>query len=394
MIDSFSTPGARKPSPGLMRRSARVKLAVPIEVRGMDSRGHTFGEKTQTMVISRTGALIVSPRLLTAGQQLAIRCLGTGKEAPARVVEQVETKTGGYCYGVEINSGQTDLWEINFPQVTDTEIAAPMLLECLYCHQCELAFLTLGEIETFQKNQNVSRPCDRCNNVTVWIHATLSKLQPDAASRTLDPVRGGIAPAESSHTEDKRVEARVALCIAGCIRSAEFGEEMIETDNVAKSGARIRGRKEYAIGTNVEVAIPFLPGKANGSAQARIIWSQPSAVEGRFAHGLVYTHAARRDPRLSPKTTISIAFIGGGFRAVGTVIDLSIRGVLVECREKFKRGDMVRLGIEMKHETMRIAATVRRNIPDVGTAFEFTQMGRNDRSLLRRLIFQIEKQLK
>jgi hypothetical protein len=50
------------------------------------------------------------------------------------------------------------------------------------------------------------------------------------------------------------------------------------------------------------------------------------------------------------------------------------------------------MGLEMGTEMMRIAATAKRHIPNVGTGFEFTQMGRNDRTLLRRLIMQIEKQ--
>jgi len=395
MTESASTPADRKPSPGFMRRGPRITLAVPIRVRGTDSQGQTFDEKTQTLVISRFGALIVSSTFLTAGQQLTILCIGTGKEALARVAEQVETTAGGNLYGVEVISDQTNLWEINFPQVTDTEIAAGrMLLECSRCQQCELAYLSLGEIEIFQKTQSVSRPCERCNNITYWIHASLRKLQIEAASQTVDPMRGETAPVEMRHTEAERVDPRIDLCIDGCIRSAEFGEDVVQTENVAESGARFRSTKQYAGGTSVGVAIPYLPGKANVFVQARITWSQSSDSGGPTTYGLVYSHAARRARRLSPRTNITIAFIGSGFRATGTVVDLSLRGVLVQCPENFKLGDVARLGMDFGHETMRIAATVRRCIANVGTAFEFTQMGRNDRALLRSLIFQIEKQLK
>jgi hypothetical protein len=391
-MNSLPTPADRKPSPGFMRRSDRVALAVPIQVRGTDSHGQSFNEKTQTLVISRYGAVMDSARLLNTGQQLAIRCIGTGKEAAARVVEQLEARAGSYLYGVEIISHQANLWEINFPLITDTEMAAArMLLECSRCLQCDLAYLNLGEIEIFQKNQCVSRPCERCNNITVWIHAALQKLQIEAAAQAVDPMRGEAAPAALNHTEDERLDPRVTLCIDGCIRSAEFGEDIVQTENVAESGARFKSPKQYANGTSVAVAIPYLPGGANVFVQARIIWSKSSPGEGAATYGLIYSHAARRARRLRPKTTVSIAFIGSGFRAVGTIIDLSIRGVLVQCPEKFKVGDVARLGLEMGHETIRIAATVRRSSPAVGVAFEFTQMGRGDRSLLRRMIMQIEK---
>jgi hypothetical protein len=392
MADPNPTPAGHKWTPAL-RRSDRVALAIPIRVRGTDSQGQPFDEKSQTLVISRYGALIVLARPLASGQDITIQCIGTGREALARVVDQDEEEKRPSLYGVEIITPEVNIWEIHFPPVTESEMAAGrLLLECLGCHSTELAYLNLGEIEIFQKNKCVSRICEPCNTVTVWTQAELRKLQAEIASIAVDPMSGEAEPAAPQHTEDERNDPRITLRIDGCIRTTPYGEDIVQTENVSESGARFNSRRLYAGGTSVGVAIPYVRNGANVFVQARISWSRSSDTEGITKYGLVYSHAARRARRYKPRTKITIGFIGSGYRSTGTVIDISMKGALVECREEFKPGDGARMGIEMGTETMRIAATAKRCVPNVGTGFEFTQMGRNDRSLLRRLIMQIEKQ--
>lgn len=392
MTDHNPTPADFKRTPAL-RRSDRVALAIPIRVRGTDSQGQPFDEKSQTLVISRYGALIALARPLEAGQDITIQCIGTGREALARVVDQAEEEKRPSLYGVEIITPEANIWEIHFPPVTDSEMAAGrLLLECSRCHATELAYLNLGEIEIFQKNKCVSRICESCNSVTVWTQAELRKLQVEIPTITVDPMSGEAEAAISQHTEDERNDPRIALTIDGCIRTTQYGEDIVQTENVSESGARFKSQRAYARGTNVGVAIPYVRSGANVFVQATISWSRSGETEGISNYGLVYSHAARRARRYKPRTKIIIGFIGSGFRSTGRVVDISMKGALVECAEEFKPGDAVRMGIEMGTETMRIAATAKRTIPNLGTGFEFTQMGRNDRTLLRRLIMQIEKQ--
>ncbi|HEV2350176.1 MAG TPA: PilZ domain-containing protein [Terriglobia bacterium] len=393
MADSDPKLATRKMSP-LLRRSDRVALSVPIQVQGTDAEGKPFDERTQTLVISRYGALIILPRPLAPGQQLSVRCLGTDRVSPAVVVEQVEGQHKGTLYGVELLSPDANVWEIHFPPITESEMAAGrMLLECSRCNASELVYLNLGEIEIFQKNKCVSRICEPCNAVTVWNQAALKKLQVEPPQVSVDPMSGEIAPPQVAHTEDERNDPRIALSIDGCVRTPQYGEDIVQTENVSESGARFKSRFHYAGGTNVGVAIPYIPGGANVFVQARITWAHSTQDEGVTMYGLSYSHSARRARRLKPRNKITIGFIGSGVRSLGIILDLSMRGALVKCTEEFKPGDVVKMGIEMAHETIRIAATARRNIPGVGTGFEFTQMGRNDRSLLRRLIMRIEKSL-
>jgi PilZ domain len=393
MADLDPKVSARKTSP-LLRRSDRVALSVPIQVQGTDEEGNAFDERTQTLVISRYGALIILPRPLAPGRQLSVRCLGTGRESPAVVVEQVEGQQKGHLYGIELLTPEANIWEIHFPPITESEMAAGrMLLECSRCSTSELVYLNLGEIEIFQKNKCVSRICEPCKAVTVWNQAALKKLQVEAAQISVDPMSGEIAPPQSAHTEDERNDPRISLSIDGCVRTPHYGEDIVQTENVSESGARFKSRLHYTGGSNVGVAIPFIPGGANVFVQARITWAHSTQDEGITIYGLSYSHSARRARRLKPRHKITIGFIGTGIRSLGIILDLSMRGALVKCTEEFKPGDVVKLGIEMAHETIRIAAIARRVVPSVGTGFEFTQMGRNDRALLRRLIMRIEKSL-
>ena len=84
--------------------------------------------------------------------------------------------------------------------------------------------------------------------------------------------------------------------------------------------------------------------------------------------------------------------MGSGFRATGSVVALSRVGVLVRCAEPLEAGSLVRMGMELGHETLRPSATAKGSVPGVGTTFEFIQMTEGDRSLLRRLILRVEKE--
>src|SRR5437870_3500338 len=99
-----------------LSRSDRVALVVPIVVRGVDSQGSPFEDKSQTLVISRYGVLIVLHRLLTPGHQLAVKCVGTGRETPGLVVDKVVLKPDQeFLYGVELLGSDLNIWEIRFP---------------------------------------------------------------------------------------------------------------------------------------------------------------------------------------------------------------------------------------------------------------------------------------
>src|SRR5258708_513190 len=206
------------------------------------------------------------------------------------------------------------------------------------------------------------------------------------------PPAGQPHPAVPQRTEDERVDPRINLSITGCIRTPQHGEDVVITENLSDGGACFMSPNQYAGGAVIGVAIPYLNAKANVFVQARITWSRYRADQKLTAYGLAYVHARRRARRVRPTEPIIVAFIGSGIRSAGKVADLSMTGVLVRCSEPFAVGTVVRMGIGMGQETIRMVATAKRYVQNVGTAFEFTQMAHRDRSVLRRLILRIEKQ--
>jgi hypothetical protein len=63
--------GAR-PEPSQRRRSPRIRLQVPVFLRGVDTSGVEFIELTKTLNISATGACIASTHYLRPDQVVSI----------------------------------------------------------------------------------------------------------------------------------------------------------------------------------------------------------------------------------------------------------------------------------------------------------------------------------
>ncbi len=64
---------ARQPAPADRRRSPRLRLQVPIFVRGLDVYGDEFLDLTKTLNISAVGACLASPRALRPDQLVSLR---------------------------------------------------------------------------------------------------------------------------------------------------------------------------------------------------------------------------------------------------------------------------------------------------------------------------------
>lgn len=54
------------------RRSSRIRLQIPVFVRGVDNSGAAFLDLTKTLDISATGAFIASSRALNAGHLVCL----------------------------------------------------------------------------------------------------------------------------------------------------------------------------------------------------------------------------------------------------------------------------------------------------------------------------------
>src|SRR5712692_2353981 len=84
--------------------------------------------------------------------------------------------------------------------------------------------------------------------------------------------------------------------------------------------------------------------------------------------------AGREAKRIKPKRTIVVGFLGPGIHFTGELVDVSESGVLVRTAHKLAAETIGRLGIDMGPETFRTIASVRRNVPGIGVAFQFNHM--------------------
>jgi hypothetical protein len=102
--------------------------------------------------------------------------------------------------------------------------------------------------------------------------------------------------------------------------------------------------------------------------------------------------AGRRAKRFRPRFTIPVAFLGGGVRFTGVLLDISTTGLLLRCEKHIELGTVGRMAIPVGYERSRVVAVATRRLPGVGIAFEFSHMSPHDRELLRRLLQRLTRQ--
>ena len=158
-----------------VRRSDRVSLTLLLEASGIDGQGKEFKEPARTLLINRTGAVIVLERELTPEQQIRLQRRAPAeahRQSQVRVVGQFGRQKEGYLYGVELPDPSVDLWGIEFPEAPDSlEAVARMLVECSYCRSREVVHLNELELRAFETNRGIARHCKVCGVPSIWTQA-------------------------------------------------------------------------------------------------------------------------------------------------------------------------------------------------------------------------------
>ncbi len=270
-----------------VRRSDRITIELPLQISGDDIKGFAFIEKTRTAVVTRHGAKIYSRYKMGRDQEVVIRCLTTGKECEARIVGELGGGPAGYSYGIEFLKSQANIWDIEFPEMSQAEQASGRtLLECIRCATRELAYLDVMEVEVLEAGQGLSRNCNLCTDVTVWRVVRESPAS-DSAAATASP---DAAPPdfESARTQNERKDARVAAKLSAVIRHPHLGDEVVTTENVSPGGLCVRSIRRYRTGTVVEVAFPYTAGGANIFVGARIAHENEVPGQKFRLYGLTY----------------------------------------------------------------------------------------------------------
>ncbi|MGA3165075.1 MAG: PilZ domain-containing protein [Terriglobia bacterium] len=264
------------------RRSDRVFLELDIVVTGCELSGREFVERTQTLVLSRHGAKILSRYQLVPQQEVIIRCVKTDKEAVACVVGTIGETPEGYYYGIAALDPEFNMWDIEFPPLSEAEAAgSKTLLECFGCHKLEVVCLGVFELEVLMASQRLLRYCERCADSSVWKQASEKDAQKPAAEAAPPPL-------PPPRTQNDRKYARVNIKVDACLRLPGRMEEIVLTENASRGGIRFRSKTQLQMGATIEVAVPYAQGGVNIFVPARIAYSEKTPDAGVSAYGVCY----------------------------------------------------------------------------------------------------------
>jgi len=97
------------------RRSMRVLLSVPIQVRGKNAENQDFTEETRTLVVNAHGALISLSAQVVVNQKVFVSNSATHQAQECRVVYFGNMQAGKAQMGVEFLTPSPAFWQIDFP---------------------------------------------------------------------------------------------------------------------------------------------------------------------------------------------------------------------------------------------------------------------------------------
>lgn len=179
------------------RRSGRIAKELPIVLLGSDATGKVFAEQTNTVVLSRHGAGVVSRHRFAPDEVLTLRLQGPAREAEVRLVGQIGGEPGRYVYGLAFADPALEFWPIDFPPPESFELGTRRVaLECTFCQARQTFEQDDIEEDVYSVNENVLRFCDQCGSSTPWKKARSGAMDGAAAPslRAKAPSSTGFTP--------------------------------------------------------------------------------------------------------------------------------------------------------------------------------------------------------
>ena len=164
---------ARKLRRGRRRRSERHSAQIPIQLTGAAEACEALLENSQTLMLSKHGASILSQRRLGPKQELIVRRLDTGKEAKVRVAGKIADRVDGFIYVVEFVDPEVDFWEIEFAPPSDfAEVGEFIYLVCGCCGTSEAVQLGEPKLKGFEAAHGMLLYCIQCQAMTRWMQSS------------------------------------------------------------------------------------------------------------------------------------------------------------------------------------------------------------------------------
>jgi hypothetical protein len=282
--------GGRMPdqsSGATSRRSERVLLRIPIKVEGKDALGKEFEETTYTLVVNRSGGLIVVSHLLQPGAVLKITNLRNQVSCSFQVVVRATKSLSGIPeWGVKCLEPEVEIWGVHFPTRTEEPAQTGLvhvLLECQECFSREMAALTGEQYQSLVAHSSLSSPCPKCATTTDWRFAFIEVGIHEVSPVFRAPPGSGLIPPSE---DEKRREKRLGVKLPLAVRLPDGNEEASTTENISKSGLCFACSLEMHVGERVYVRVGLDSPDERSDLPARVMWRRPVKERGRALYGV------------------------------------------------------------------------------------------------------------
>jgi len=259
----------------------RIKLAIPVRVRGMTSENKYFDEQVETVWIGSEVIVIRLQSLLDLDTEVHLMSLRTNVGAAFRTIWLNTQPVDGFrVIGLELVESEGDLWATDLPNPPpETEdVIIQTWLECLRCHQKDKIPLPEVPREFIGAGLVVERNCGRCKATTAWGFTQPAALPEEFAGPTSPAQAGELAQSASGagakYREEQRRKGRAPLRMPIKVIKRVYGSELAdvgETINISRSGVYFRTLKIYEVGETVHVLLPYKEGDIAIPVPAKVV---------------------------------------------------------------------------------------------------------------------------
>jgi hypothetical protein len=269
------------------RKSERVLLRIPIRVEGKDALGNAFEETTSTLVVNRSGGLIVVSHPLQPGAVIKITNLRNKISCSFQVVMRAAKSLSGTPeWGVKCLEPEAEIWGVHFVTRTEEPLQADLihvLLECQECFSREMAALTVQQYRRLAAQSSLPRPCPKCSATRDWKFGFIEVEREEVLPSLPEPTAPGLTPPGEA---EKRQDKRMAVKLPVEIRLPDGSEETSTTENLSKSGLCFACNLEMQIGDRVYVTVGAGGPGEERDIPARVMWRRPTKDKGRAFYGV------------------------------------------------------------------------------------------------------------
>lgn len=230
---------------GVSQRGRRVRMGVPIRLRGMSHDNKFFDETSKTICVGDGTAITRLQSLVDLDSEIHLTNIKSKLGGNCRVVWiNTLARDGWHDVGLELIETEGNIWGKEFAKAKPEAppAIAQAYLQCQRCRQSQLTPVPEAEDEFVSDGFTITRPCERCKATTVWAFTPVAVETPETRGR--DQRRSGRAP----------IKMKIKV-----IRTS-YGsqlEDVCETVNVSRGGACFLTARNYAIGEELQIVMPY-----------------------------------------------------------------------------------------------------------------------------------------